>query len=390
MTDNQSNTTAQSNIPERQVLENGAAASPNPMVPSSNDIPVMGNAPIHMSNAMLDPSMHATGISYAYGVPAPPPQRSYPNHTFAPHVKQAQSFRANNPNYNGTNTSYGLPSYGHTNYGKDCSQVNTTEKEEIDSALIAALRDPKERAALLRLEMELLKFMDSANGWMEIAGSYNSIIWMGDPSPPMAAQQQNRQSSFQRCVLHRLSDRFGIVREQGQLPGALRLIKEAHSAIPAVKLNDLNGEDLNEAFSRLRMEATPPPPVDAPSKMKIMKRKSTPADAKPVATKEQPKANPTGATLVEKEKAYAETRARIFAPDGLDKGQSANVGAPKAVYRNREQEVCDPDFRRGSFNASPQQQQQQPAPSRLQAAAPAFVPKGMAEDSNTSNEQTTG
>lgn len=91
---------------------------------------------------------------------------------------------------------------------------------------------------------------------------------------------------------------------------------------------------------------------------------------------------------MEKEKAYAETRARIFS-DGSGKGQSSNAGAPKAVYRNREQEESDPDFRRGSphLALSPQPPMQQ---SRLQAAAPAFVPKSMAgEDQGVVDPTTT-
>lgn len=229
--------------------------------------------------------------------------------------------RANNPNYNGTNTQYGLPDYGNTNYGQDCSKVNTTEKDRIDSALIAALRDPKERDALLRLEFALCEFMRSDSGWVEVSGPYNSFFWMAGDVPPVV--QKERHSSFQRCVLHRLADRFWIVREPGQISGALRLIKVPNSNIPSVLLNQLAEDEITNALSRIQIvEAAP---------MKIMKRTNTPA-----SLEEDDEKNPnTGkkVSITDKEKAYAEARARIF-------------------------------------------NEHSPASSKLTAEAPVFVPKG--------------
>ena len=46
-------------------------------------------------------------------------------------------------------------------------------------------------------------------------------------------------TTFQRCILHRLADRFGIVRQPGSLlPGAIRLIKLPQSQVPTLLLQD--------------------------------------------------------------------------------------------------------------------------------------------------------
>merc|ERR1712154_401763 len=46
-------------------------------------------------------------------------------------------------------------------------------------------------------------------------------------------------TSFQRCLLHRLADRFGILREAGSLmDGSIRLVKQKESQIPKKLLLD--------------------------------------------------------------------------------------------------------------------------------------------------------
>ena len=54
-----------------------------------------------------------------------------------------------------------------------------------------------------------------------------------------------RQTSFQRCCLHRLADRFGIVRETNE-QGMIRLVKVKESAIPSQLLIDLRPSDYEE------------------------------------------------------------------------------------------------------------------------------------------------
>lgn len=250
---------------------------------------------------------------------------------------QLQFARANNPNYNGTNTQYGLPDYGNTNYGQDCSKVNTVDKHRIDSALIAALRDSKERDALLRLEAALCEFMRSDSGWVEVSGPYNSYFWTGGSIPPIV--QKERHSSFQRCVLHRLADRFWIVREPGQLPGALRLIKVVQSDIPKVLLNDFAEDEISDALSRIQGYEAAAMAAAPVQQMKIMKRTNTPAS---LEGDDETKLNAgKRISITDKEKAYKEARDRIF---------------------NEQQQQ--------------EQEQQQQSSTKLTAEAPVFVPKG--------------
>jgi hypothetical protein len=271
------------------------------------------------------------------------------NSTINNSIHISNSLNPNNPNYNGTNTQYGLPDYGNTNYGQDCSGVNIDRKDCIDSALIAALRDPKERDALLNLESALVQFMQSPAGWVEISGPYNSQFWTGGDTP--ANMKRERHSSFQRCVLHRLADRFWIIREPGQIIGALRLIKVPNSAIPPVLLNHLTDIEVAEALSRIGMAPLLSPPTLPPSysfaaaasqavpavattptatttpepvAMKIIMKRT---NSQPISGDDDDKLGPNGSanganngssnnkastSITEKEKAYAAARARIF------------------------------------------------------------------------------
>lgn len=160
--------------------------------------------------------------------------------------------------------------------------------EEVDSALLAALCDTRERKALYRLEQVVLDFMrDKSSEYIEVGGAFNSIVlsqnshhgFNNGETPDVQAfsnqgqldllyQQQRglRQTSFQRLILHRLADRFCIMREQvnnatnscgnegglvdvgpsqsGQSPsfspGLIRLVKTNESCIPPHLLIDVD------------------------------------------------------------------------------------------------------------------------------------------------------
>ena len=124
--------------------------------------------------------------------------------------------------------------------------------EEVDSALLTALCDSKERKALIRLESVLVDFMkDASLASIDVGGAFNSIV-VGLVQQQSSSADENtttnttsntsgneedattfvsshslglqdlqnqysrgvRQTSFQRLILHRLADRFNIVREQ--------------------------------------------------------------------------------------------------------------------------------------------------------------------------------
>uniref|UniRef100_A0A7S2N3F4 SUZ domain-containing protein n=1 Tax=Helicotheca tamesis TaxID=374047 RepID=A0A7S2N3F4_9STRA len=164
----------------------------------------------------------------------------------------------------------------------------------IDSALLSALSDQRERKGLLRLEQTLVDFMKERNaGYIEVGGPNNSIVINGQsggarnvgdaPQDGVLPQQMQivgdgqqynaggsgrggRQTSFQRLCLHRLADRFNIVREPASTPlqgsdgegfnngginnsgggnvsyppGLIRLVKVKNSRIPSKLLIDLD------------------------------------------------------------------------------------------------------------------------------------------------------
>ena len=104
------------------------------------------------------------------------------------------------------------------------------------------MRDPRERHALLRLEQTMIDFMkEETTGYIEVGGPNNSIVISprGNIGKNEATCLTGRPTSFQRCYLHRLADRFGIVRETND-NGMIRLIKiKGESSIPSRLLIDL-------------------------------------------------------------------------------------------------------------------------------------------------------
>jgi len=179
---------------------------------------------------------------------------------------------------------------------------------QVDTALLSALRDARMRTGLLKLERVLVSFMKERGvGYIEVGGPNNCIVIAGQsggttttttttgagngeakqvtPPPPAPQSVESpgagrngantagtssiiegtwpagqpfptaRQTSFQRLCLHRLADRFNIVREAAStplpipenergpgmfIPTLIRLVKTKESRIPPVLLIDLN------------------------------------------------------------------------------------------------------------------------------------------------------
>jgi len=197
----------------------------------------------------------------------------------------------------------------------------------IDSALLAAVRDPRERVALLRLEQVMVDFCKSDAGWLEVGGPYNSVICSPVQTVQRPPAHQGRQTSFQRCILHRLADRFGIVRENGSLMEAsIRLIKVPDSRIPEQLLQDLdltkfsavdgdetNGNNKTSPITKTSSNSSLTDANKPPRKMKIMKRASERSGQSNNAKSSASRKSAT--SLSDKERAYAEARARIFKTD---------------------------------------------------------------------------
>lgn len=330
-----------------------------------------------------------------------------------------------------------------TNQDKDCNQSQhrrpAAATAAIDSALCSAMSDPRERLALLRCEQQFVLFMQASNvAEITVGGAYNSIIVGLTNAPAMNSDagislynnNGSRSTSFQRCWLHRLADRFGIVREPVNNEW-IRCKKTPDSSIPALLLSQLGPEfyesEQTAARSMSQLSLGVPAAVatkgafssnnkaTAPkrsNKMKIMKRDSSSSlgassiDGKRgngssrSALSDSDKSHLKRGTLPEKERAYAEARARIFNEgaaaasaatngDSLEPNMIASAGdmpkpssyqslpstsstgdqenfdqnepphqrsrpaaaaiggISKVTWRNRQQEVNDPDFQRG-------------------------------------------
>jgi SUZ domain len=285
-----------------------------------------------------------------------------------------------------------------------------SNESSIDSALISALSDPRERVALLRCEQHFVTFLQTPDVTeILVGGSYNSIIhglsqnqqqptntvtmpgggtWSNQGISNTFPSINSRPTSFQRCWLHRLADRFGIVREPVNTEW-IKCQKTSQSAMPAQLL-------CNHVEEKT-------PKGKRPNKMKIMKRNSSSSssltrknkdDNEPRKGKDKIATSSAAGTLKrtslsDKEKAYAEARARIFQLDEADVGVSSGTpsssilttttdttsppalsnsptleippedapitpsthnwasGISKVTWRNRQEEENDPDFQRG-------------------------------------------
>mmetsp|Transcript_3273 Transcript_3273/g.6797 ORF Transcript_3273/g.6797 Transcript_3273/m.6797 type:complete len:603 (+) Transcript_3273:359-2167(+) len=312
----------------------------------------------------------------------------------------------------------------------------------IDSALLSALCDPRERWNVLKLEQVLVDLMKQRHvGFVELNPNGGAIFSSngnhvgpqqqtgGTQQVPAAScgypdQQPKHCTSFHRLCLHRLADRFGIVRESpsdgnshGQGVNLIRLVKTKSSHTPAQLLIDLdvsghgakddgNGANkVTKSMSATNLEASgggskSQKQPNSGKKMMIMKRNGNDPFSKKSDSKsdgKKKKQGLKGKKMDEKERAYAEVRARIFGEStggavsevpatsttrteryspglpnipppfepqpqvepevvavkrGSGKVRASNGGADggggtKATWRNRMQEENDPDFRRG-------------------------------------------
>jgi len=128
----------------------------------------------------------------------------------------------------------------------------------VDAALLSALRDPRERVALLRLEQKLVEFANDPTLTQVEVGPGNGDSGVNIPAstgPATATiseveidsailainrelQNMNLRTSFHRKCLHKLADRFKISRETTE-NNAIRLMKGIDSRVPNILLIDL-------------------------------------------------------------------------------------------------------------------------------------------------------
>jgi hypothetical protein len=279
--------------------------------------------------------------------------------------------------------------------------VDEEDDNVVDSALLSALHDPRERFALLKLEHVLIDFMnDQSCAYIDVGGSFNSVVIKShnshtnncdndtttaltseavsysnynssgtvrmQPNTNPLLEGSGRQTTFHRLCLHRLADRFNIIRDtavwnnnisaSSTNPGLIRLVKVKNSRIPKKLLIDIDvsavspnpsvmmsnnagttyasgtGDpqdkmnDITDRFSLTQIQdATSTSNSGGISgskkskkKVMIMKRSSSKGSSGSLNTNDGGDANSDTAkrkgkkNLSDKEKAYAEARARIF------------------------------------------------------------------------------
>eukprot|EP00545_Synedropsis_sp_CCMP1620_P005274 CAMPEP_0119013550 /NCGR_PEP_ID=MMETSP1176-20130426/8509_1 /TAXON_ID=265551 /ORGANISM="Synedropsis recta cf, Strain CCMP1620" /LENGTH=444 /DNA_ID=CAMNT_0006966647 /DNA_START=64 /DNA_END=1394 /DNA_ORIENTATION=- len=250
---------------------------------------------------------------------------------------------------------------------KATTPTNKGSNSTVDSALLSAMRDPRERVALLKCEQAMMDFCKQSDvSEIDVGGSYNSIIIGLNTNSSRQTDGAGRQTSFQRCWLHRLADRFEITRESIS-PEWIRCKKTPRSAIPSQLLIDLQPSEYNmgdEEASRLtgvmnnlalNGGTNGTSKKKRPQKMKIMKRSSSSSLASNKDGGKPSRSTNQGGSLDDREKAYAEARARIFNDDAavVDSASSSALvqdttisdGAGKASPPNGEavtQQVLSP------------------------------------------------
>jgi hypothetical protein len=385
-----------------------------------------------MSTATVEGNRPSSGVNLAFHVSSSesPKQSSSSSSSLTQQAQQQQQAQAltnneddartHNNNNNDTPSIHHAPKIGSAATAK--SKIPDSVDDLVDSALLAALRDPRERLGLLKLEHVLTEFVTSKDPYWDVGGPYNArvvsptdgLLSNGNGSNTNTSQDSNMrpQTTFQRCLLHRLADRFHITREPiTGMDALIRLWKTPDTQSPKRLLLDLQPCEYDCEYSSY---ADKQPLVAATAaqaaqsnkssggksnrKMKIMKRNSSNVSNASDQSKNTPRKGKKDYS--DKEKAYAEARARIFKDELLDTGVPTPTAPPlaaavappptsnyvyvipnqntntnpseqqqhmqmqmqlpsihdqqddsnnrsKATWRNRRQEVNDPDFQRG-------------------------------------------
>lgn len=131
------------------------------------------------------------------------------------------------------------------------SNTPSLTSHSVDSALVSGLKDSRERLGLLKLEQVFIDFCnDPELNSMDIGGPMNSVV-RKHPQQQQQLQQPytseqlplRPSTTFQRCLLHRLADRFGISRK-GLADGYIRIQKTAQTHIPHMLLLNVKPLDL--------------------------------------------------------------------------------------------------------------------------------------------------
>lgn len=189
--------------------------------------------------------------------------------------------------------------------GMDASALN--EKESmVDPFLVEALQNPRHRLTILRMELEIRRFMQSID--------QNHFEFQHFPT------------SYLRLAAHRVAQHYGLqtmVRDNGCLDGTgnrILAIKITESKFPAVRLSDIPAKQ---------------PESDKSEQIKVVLRhhpgKSSSGDVNGLGFRNSVR------SMEERKEEYDKARARIFGGDEtlVDTTESTNPSSDEiAAYRN--------------------------------------------------------
>jgi hypothetical protein len=147
----------------------------------------------------------------------------------------------------------------------------------IDSALMSALRDGRERRVMLRLEQMLVEFMnDGHRPFLDVGpgggngagpspaaaagGKVKTNINKNMSSSPLLLNPPKVQNNFQKLILHRLADRFGIVRESILSPtGSFNAYDFSGNSGPGPSMYPTHHNPMQHQHPQAPMMQQPPP-----------------------------------------------------------------------------------------------------------------------------------
>ncbi|SCV67216.1 BQ2448_5862 [Microbotryum intermedium] len=265
----------------------------------------------------------------------------------------------------------------------------------LDHVLLSALQNPRDRILLLRAEVEMERFV-----------SHPSAIRL-PLSPP---HFQPNLNSYQRLLIHRLADIFGITREVeaapqqnwvppgAPVPGIVVLVKGPATKLPASKLASIvappstastssaapalvhaivssneaststtrhssDSESPARGGSPSSLSSNAPPPPTQPQVFKILPRsvhKSRSTASSPAAGDDESTGRGKARrelTLEEREAAYREARERIFAQQSETKPAGSTSTQPTSIVVDAAPGLTRPSsagstYSRGSAAAS--------------------------------------
>lgn len=212
----------------------------------------------------------------------------------------------------------------------------------MDPVLVACLENPRERLTLLKFEDQIVRFIKSPRE--------SQLVF-----PPL--------SSYHRLIIHRLAERCCLEHQtaeynpyaggggyDGNSSRAVTLFRTSQSIVPSVLLIDLSSDRQQQTVT----------PATAPKIM--MRKRGSQIDAN--GGKNPGDAKNAQRSMQDREKAYAEARARIFGEDTTDStsvsssnsspGASASAnassessGSAGAKLHNNNQQAAGPDGSRG-------------------------------------------